>query len=292
MLPSPAELTYFFEIASCLNFSRASERLGVSQPSLSFAIKRLENTLGINLFIRHKQGVTLTPAGEQLLAQVKPLLHHWENTKIQAISLHNEVRGKVTIGCRSATSLLLGGFLRNLLEKHPRLEIDFKFQSPQKTTEAVIDSSVDIGIVINPLQHYDLVIHKIDDMETSLWVGHGNQNIQNIDSGEAVIICEPNVPHSQILLRQLEKLNFRIGRILKVNSLEAIANFTIEGCGIGILPACFATNMYSDKLKKIEGMPVCTDDICLIYRHENKNVQAISTVIAALKRAASDLPDD
>ena len=42
MLPSPAELSYFIEIASTLNISRAAERLGISQPSLSLAVKRLE----------------------------------------------------------------------------------------------------------------------------------------------------------------------------------------------------------------------------------------------------------
>jgi len=60
MLPSAAELEYFLEVANTLNLSRASERLGLSQPSLSLAIKRLELSIGTQLFIRHKQGVTLT----------------------------------------------------------------------------------------------------------------------------------------------------------------------------------------------------------------------------------------
>ncbi len=52
MIPSPHELTYFIELAHTLNFSRASERLGISQPSLSNAIKRLEQTIGVEVFIR------------------------------------------------------------------------------------------------------------------------------------------------------------------------------------------------------------------------------------------------
>ena len=46
MLPSPSELTYFLELSQSLNMSRASERLGISQPSLSLAIKRLEKSVG------------------------------------------------------------------------------------------------------------------------------------------------------------------------------------------------------------------------------------------------------
>ena len=64
MVPSAAELEYFLEVSSTLNLSRASERLGISQPSLSLAIKRLEQSVGTELFIRHKHGVTLTQAAD------------------------------------------------------------------------------------------------------------------------------------------------------------------------------------------------------------------------------------
>lgn len=283
MLPSPAELTYFSEVAHCLNLSRASEKLGLSQPSLSLAIKRLECTLGTHLFIRHKQGVTLTSAGEQLLAQVKPLLEHWENTKIQTRASHSEVQGRVTIGCRSTMALYLSKFVLYLLEKHPRLEINFSHQSSQKTTEGVINSSIDIGIVVNPLRHDDLIIHELDNTEITFWVGAGERNIQDIHSGQAVIICEPNIPQVNSLLRKIEKENISIDRIITANSLEVIAHLTMEGCGIGILPSCFAQMLYANKLKRVADLPVCSNEICLIYRYENKNVRAVNTVVTALK---------
>lgn len=68
MLASPHDLTYFIELSGTLNFSRASERIGISQPSLSAAIKRLEHAIGTPLFLRGKNGVTLTPAGKRLFA--------------------------------------------------------------------------------------------------------------------------------------------------------------------------------------------------------------------------------
>lgn len=61
---SPQEIRYFVEIAGTLNFSRAAERLGVSQPTLTHAMNRLESDLGIRLFHRSKQGVQLTTAGQ------------------------------------------------------------------------------------------------------------------------------------------------------------------------------------------------------------------------------------
>jgi len=283
MLPSPGELTCFFEVANCLNFSRASERLGVSQPSVSLAIKRLEQSISTPLFVRHKQGVTLTQAGDHLLSQVKPLLSHWENTKRQAKSAHEEVRGKVTIGCRSAAAHHLNKFILCVLELYPELEINLKFQSSLQTTESVINSSIDIGIVNNPLNHHDLVIHQMDCTRMSFWVGHGDREIQDIHSGKAVILCEPELPIAQMLLRKLEKSNIPIGRLLTANSLEVIAHLTATGCGIGILPSCFAAHQHPGKLRLIEELPFCEYQVCLIYRYENKHVRAVSTVLSMLK---------
>ena len=68
MIASPNDLIDFIELSNTLNFSRASERIGISQPSLSTAIKRLEQAIGAELFIRGKNGVSLTQAGKRLLS--------------------------------------------------------------------------------------------------------------------------------------------------------------------------------------------------------------------------------
>lgn len=287
MLPSPAELTYFSEVAQSLSLSRASQRLGVSQPSLSLAMKRLENSFGVDLLVRHKQGVTLTPAGMKLLAQVKPLLQHWANTKIDAIDAHYAVQGKVSIGCRSSLTLYLGHFLQDLMLRYPKLEIVFKFQSSLETTNDVIQSGLDIGVVINPLRHPDLVIYPAGKVELGFWRGQGQNPLQDIHSGSAVIICDLNVPQVQQMLRTLEKNNLRYDRILNANSLEVVAHLTAAGCGIGILPLCYAQISHADQLTKVVEWPTADDEFCLIYRHENKHVAAIQTVISELKALAA-----
>src|SRR5579862_4637058 len=94
MIPSPAELLYFYEVANSLNISRAAMKLGISQPSLSLAIKRVEKTVGTPLLVRHKQGVTMLPAGKKLLTHIKRLIQHWDETRSYSIASHNEVQGE------------------------------------------------------------------------------------------------------------------------------------------------------------------------------------------------------
>ena len=76
MLPSPTEILYFNEIAKTSNLSRAAERLGVTQPTLSLALKRLEDTIGMPLMIRSKTGVQLTRAGQKLLTKSLTILEN------------------------------------------------------------------------------------------------------------------------------------------------------------------------------------------------------------------------
>lgn len=283
MLPSPSELTHFSEVATCLNLTRAAERLGVTQPSLSLSIKKLERVLDTSLFIRHKHGVSLTPAGEQLLSQVQPLLDHWERAKELTKTSHQEVVGRIKIGCRSAAAHQMSDFLKNLLTKHPKIEVNFEFQDSISATEGVINSTLDIGIVNNPIPHPDLIVHKITDTDLGFWVNHTASDIQDIHSGKAVIICEPNSLQVRKLLRELEKMNIKIGRVVTANSLEVIAQFTLAGCGIGILSSCMVDLLYADKLKRVPELPNFRNEACIIYRYENKSVKTIMTVLDALK---------
>jgi DNA-binding transcriptional LysR family regulator len=284
MLPSAAELEYFLEVTNTLNFSRASERLGISQPSLSLAIKRLEQSVGTELFIRHKHGVTLTQAGKQLLLHTRQLLQDWEHTRSQALASQQEVQGYFTLGCHSLIAMyMVSGFLADLLENHPKLEIHLQHDISRKITEQVINLSIDIGIVVNPLKHPDLIIRKLFTDEVTFWVGKGTREIQNIHSSQAIILCEPELTQTQSLLKKCKKARIVSDRIMTMNSLEVVASLTANGCGIGILPTRAAKSMYPDKLTRVPNAPVYSDEICLIYRNENRKVQAIQTIVNAIK---------
>lgn len=284
MVPSPAELTYFYEVANLSNFTRASNKLGMTQPSLSLAIKRLEKSVGATLFVRHKQGVTLTPAGKKLLQQVKQLLHHWENTKLEATASHQNIQGEITLGCHTTVALFLHEFLSEILIKHPRVSFHLKHDTSQKTTENVINSSIDIGIVTNPFKHPDLIIRKLNTTETTFWTSKNPTPTQNIRSDKLVVICDPNIPQTQLLLKKWKNEILNSSRLLTTNSLEIVANLTANGCGIGILPSCFIQTIYPNKLYRIPNTPVSQGNLYLIYRKKNREVKIVETVISAIKK--------
>lgn len=73
------DLRYFVTVADELHFTRAAERLRISQPALSKQIRALERQLGFRLFDRGPRGVGLTVQGEALLPAARPLVGDWEH---------------------------------------------------------------------------------------------------------------------------------------------------------------------------------------------------------------------
>src|SRR5687768_10713261 len=116
MIPSSADLTYFLEVAATRNISRAAERLGITQPALSLALKRLENTIGTELLIRTKVGVQLTKPGVRVAARARDLIDEWHKLRNDALRDEHEISGRYCIGCHPSVALYsLPHFLPNLL---------------------------------------------------------------------------------------------------------------------------------------------------------------------------------
>src|SRR5579862_9218749 len=126
--------------------------------------------------------------------------------------------------------------LGDLFETYPALTVHLQHDISQRITAAVINSTIDIGIVTNPFKHSDLIIRRLNTSEMTFWQGLGNRKIQKTDSNSSVIICDPSIPQTATLLRKWKKTNPKSTRIVTSNSLETIANLTANNCGIGILP--------------------------------------------------------
>lgn len=286
LLPNPADLHYFLEITKTLNISRASERLGISQPSLSLAVKRLEDSMSVPLLIRNKTGVKLTRAGQRLANYARSLLEEWEQVRSNTLKDENEVSGRFTIGCHPSVALYsLPGFFLDLIQDHPTLEISLIHDLSRKITEDVISFKIDFGIVVNPVQHPDLVIKLLEKDEVSLWKGKGNSAFQDPYSGQGILICDPNLLQTQNLMKQLDKAKMEFARMTPSSNLEVIATLASQGAGIGILPERVATRSKSMGLEKIKGakVPKFQDSICLIFRADAQKSFASRKIIQSIE---------
>lgn len=280
-LPSPAEIKYFIEIAHSLNLSRAAERLGIRQPTLSVALARLEKNLDIRLFTRTKKGVTLTEAGESFLAKSQDLMQLWTDLRAQTQNQAREIRGHVRIGCHASVALYtVPLFLPDVLKEFPDLEVALEHDFSRKITESVISLKLDLGIVVNPVQHPDLVIKKVCDDEVCFW------SSKNPDpSTSRILIADQQLHQTHALLKKIKKSKQSFDKFISTSSLEVARELAAAGGGVAILPTRVAA---SAPLKRWSHLPSFHDEVCVIYRVERKRSPTLQMLAERIKNTLSN----
>lgn len=290
MIPSPTELGYFLEVAQTQNLSRAAERIGIAQPTLSLAMQKLERAIGAPLFLRTKRGIVLTRPGQLLQAHARDLLQSWNDIKSRALASATAVQGAFTIGCHpSIARSYLMQVLPDLMAAHPHLDISLSHDLSRNVTNDIITMKTDIGIVVNPVPHPDLVIRPLSTDRVGLWVNADTPfDTQIPGKPTSVLICDQSLLQVQSLIRQLQAKNLQIPRIIQSNNLGVIADLTVAGAGIGILPALVALRARRP-LRMLPKMPVFSDEHCLVYRVEHKHIKGIQAIATAIEAAATSL---
>lgn len=141
-------LHYFIAVAEELHFSRAAERLHISQPPLSQQIRSLENELGVKLFERTKRHVQLTEAGKVFLERSYLVLAQLEQAIKATQRIGRGEVGRLAIGfVDSATYTLLPDILRVFREQFPAIELQLHELTTAQQIHALHQNQIDVGVV-------------------------------------------------------------------------------------------------------------------------------------------------
>ena len=147
------DLRYFVAVAEDLHFTRAAERLFISQPALSKQIRMLERQLGAPLFDRRPDGVRLTETGEALLPHARLVLAAWDGGWAAAGQVKS--RQQATLVAGMSTSPGRGGLLPAIRSRftalHPKVTVQLRQVSWDDPTAGLGDGAVDVAFVWLPL---------------------------------------------------------------------------------------------------------------------------------------------
>jgi LysR family transcriptional regulator, cyn operon transcriptional activator len=144
-------LRYFVALADCLNFTRAAERVHVTQSTLSHQVRQLENELGHDLFERLGKRVVLTESGESFLGYASKALREVDQGLGELMRAPDELSGEVRIG---ATHTFNIGFvpecLAAFMEKYPTVKVTVEELSADSIRQKLIEGTLDVGIAYEP----------------------------------------------------------------------------------------------------------------------------------------------
>jgi DNA-binding transcriptional LysR family regulator len=156
-------LRYFVAVADELHFGRAALRVNTSQPSLSQQIRDLERELKVDLFLRTKRHVELTPAGKRFLQEARGILQSAQRAAGLAREAARGERLKLAVGISPETDwIFLGKSLRLFAEHAPAVEVVFQNLTPEEQVAALQGGGIDVGFVGLPLEAEGLITESTD----------------------------------------------------------------------------------------------------------------------------------
>lgn len=293
MLASP--LRYFQQVAEHGSFTAAARELSISQPSLSVAVKKLEEALGATLFHRSRQGVTLTRAGEILLEHARQADLTLEAAKDELLALSTEPRGSFRLGAHeSLAGYVLPGFLGRFLERYPEVRITLQNGNSRDVERMVIERRLDLALVVNPSRHPESVVLELFadrvGFVASAKLRRKHEDVREL-LAEVPWIHVPVLQQTQSIVQTLANDGLRPTHELTCSSMELVKSLVLDGVGVGILPFRVAGHGVSGgRLVRLEALPVFDDTITLVRRYDMPMTAGARALLDELKAHGAAMP--
>lgn len=239
------QLRYFVALAETRNFHRAAERLNMSQPPLTVAIRKLEMELGAALFVREARGVSLTPAGRAALAMARQTLALADRFREAVREGATGERGRLRVGfVGSATFELLPRIIPEFRRRYPLVELVLQEAASSTIADRLIADELDVGLVRLPLLDaaaIDTTVIDRDELhaalpENSPFAKAGTVALADLAQEPFVLQSRISVLHS-ITLAACQKEGFVPIVAQEAEQLSAILSLVRSGLGVALVPA-------------------------------------------------------
>jgi len=235
-------LNTFLEVSREKSFSRAGEKLHVTQPSISAQIRSLETNLGHRLLDRGGGKVTLTAAGRIFQPFAERALFQLKDVRQSLADLERTPRGTLTVSANDSTALyVLPLLITKFKKRYPRVVLNIVRAERSKTLALVLDREVEFGIVSLPMKDPRLhieIIHE-DKLELVVPAGHPLTELETVTLSDAAKygFLVPKEGRRRELIDHLFVQNKTARRIaMELDSSELLKRLILAGLGISFLP--------------------------------------------------------
>jgi LysR family transcriptional regulator, nitrogen assimilation regulatory protein len=231
-------LRYFVQIAELGSITAAAQRLRVAQPSLTRHMKKLEEDLGVALFIRAHRGVVLTAAGRSLLERGTRILSDVDRARHELRMEGDEPSGKVVLGITpTLCPVLLPQLVARVRRLFPRIELDIQQNGSMKLPEWLMDGRIDAAVMAEIGKDRYISAEPLAREEMVLLTAPGTRPPRAVQAAELadtrLIITEALLA---IMRGLLEKRPIELRVDLVLNSLETIRLMAQQGLCRTIMP--------------------------------------------------------
>jgi LysR family transcriptional regulator, hydrogen peroxide-inducible genes activator len=296
------ELRYIVAVARERHFGRAAQACFVSQPTLSVGIKKIEEELGITIFERGSGEITLTPVGEQIVAQAARTLDEAATIKNIARESGDPLSYPLRLGAiYTIGPYLLPRILPLMRELAPDMQLIIQESYTASLREQLKQGKLDVAILSLPFEEPAMVVQPLYDepFQIAMPAGHAWEKRSAIppeDLGKepVLLLGAGNCFRDQVLqvCPDLARSTSASGmqQTLEGSSLETIRYMVASGVGMTILP-CTAANPSREENSMLLFRPFTEPTpkrrVALAYRKSFTRPQAVEALRQAILQAAT-----
>lgn len=244
------ELKYIVAVARERHFGRAAEACFVSQPTLSVAIRKLEDELGVVLFERGGTEVSVTPIGLRVVAQAQRVLEEGANLREIARQGHDPLAGPLRVGViHTIGPYLLPRLVPTQITATPQMPLLLQENFTARLLELLRQGEIDCAIVALPLPESGLVVHPLYDEpfvvavpKNHPWTAQKEIDARTLKNETMLLLGTGHCFRDQVLevcpeLSRFSASSEGIQRTFEGSSLETIRHMVAAGIGVTVLPA-------------------------------------------------------
>ncbi len=243
------DLRYIVALAQERHFGRAAEKCHVSQPTLSVAVKKLEEQLGVMLFERSAVDVKVTEIGRQIVDQAERVLREAGQIRDLAESGKDALAGPLRIGViYTIAPYLLPSLIPLLAERAPRMPLVIQEDDTARLAESLKKGEIDVAILALPFLEQGIVTQPVYDetFRVVMPAQHPWHKLENLTSEQLqeeplLLLGSGNCFRDQVL-EACPRCAHGTGlqKTMEGSSLETIRHMVATGLGVTVLPASAA----------------------------------------------------
>ncbi|WP_194850536.1 hydrogen peroxide-inducible genes activator [Nonlabens antarcticus] len=293
------QLKYVLAVAQYQNFTKAANKVFVTQPTLSMQIQKLEDELDVQIFDRTKKPIELTETGKKIVQQAHNIVN--ESDRIQDIVDQEKgfIGGEFKIGViPTVMPTLLPMFLTNFVNKYPKVRLRIEELTTDNIIEGLLEGSIDAAIAATPLQN-DMIKERVLYYEPFVCYDprnasteKGKLKVEDIDIDALLLLEDGHCFKDSILnlcksSRDSDEERFT----LESGSFETLIKLSDEGLGMTLLPYLNTLDLSDNRMKNLRYFeePSPAREISLIYHKSELKMQiidALQAVIAGVVKGA------
>lgn len=287
----------YFQMASRLkNITRAAERLRVSQPNITVAIKKLEGELGIQLFDRSQKQLSLTPEGAVFLGRVEVALRNIQDAVLEVNDYKQLQKGTIKIGIPP----MMGAYLfpkifSSFQRRYSHLDVYLHEEGSVAIREQLERDELDFGIIIIPESSPNLQLLPMARSQIVCCVPEDSDlaarkaiTLQDIEEHSIIMLKEGSFLR-QTMLQKMKTAGVTPNIVLESNQVVTIMGLVASGVGIA-----FLLDMIVRDTAGIRAIPLATPiyvDVGLAWKRDRYISRAAQSFIEFSKDLLSHQPD-